>query len=269
MSNHILHVHPTASTSSSIPDLQHQSYLKMKDDEQAREANLPIWLSLKIKFKKHVPLVELFKVDVVRTHDHEDHHDDDAPLRGGSSAKRQNTSEHGTFTTSESTSSQAMNESTFSSLGTQEQIEDFDAWKDDQGIDDDEVPFEEVSPELLDEVSVKVMTNDLQRMQNALTILWESKVEDLTLQILKKPTPVFQSCVRNLKNPPMSLVNQYLFYLKNGNSEARKYVLSLHKIHTFPFTETNYMYLHKNDIEDMYRMCINGKIKDSREIGLL
>ncbi|GKA95255.1 hypothetical protein Tco_0817293 [Tanacetum coccineum] len=204
MSNHILHVHPTASTSSSIPDLQHQSYLKMKDDEQAREANLPIWLSLKIKFKKHVPLVELCKVDVVRTHDHEDHHDDDAPLRGGAVRK-------------------------------------------------DKILL---SMELLQQVNQhEEHQYHLDQMKSYMEcqILWESEVEDLTLQIPKKPTPVFQSYVRNLKNPPMSLVNQYLFYLKNGNSEAREYVLSLHKLHTFPFPS--------NDLEELNTRYVKKSIK--------
>ncbi|GKA09047.1 hypothetical protein Tco_0688378 [Tanacetum coccineum] len=35
------------------------------------------------------------------------------------------------------------------------------------------------------------------------------------------------------------------------------------------FTESYYKYLYKNDIEDMYLMCINGKIKDYRETRLL
>ncbi|GJX27282.1 hypothetical protein Tco_0233578 [Tanacetum coccineum] len=35
------------------------------------------------------------------------------------------------------------------------------------------------------------------------------------------------------------------------------------------FLESDYMHLHKNDIEDLYLMCINGKVKDYRETGLL
>nr|GEX27521.1 hypothetical protein [Tanacetum cinerariifolium] len=100
MSHHILDVHPTANAISSIPDLQHQLYLKMKDNERAHDADLVIWLSLKIKFEKPVPLVKPYRV-VVRTHDHEDHHDDDARLKGESSAKIQKTFKHGTFTTHE------------------------------------------------------------------------------------------------------------------------------------------------------------------------
>ncbi|GKD98977.1 hypothetical protein Tco_1382874 [Tanacetum coccineum] len=57
------------------------------------------------------------KVAIVHTRDHEDHHDDAARPEGESS--------------------------------TQEDLEDFDAWLNKQGIDDDEVPTKEVSPELL------------------------------------------------------------------------------------------------------------------------
>ncbi|GJU25195.1 hypothetical protein Tco_1163816 [Tanacetum coccineum] len=165
--------------SSSIPDLQHQLYLKMKDDVRARDANLAIWLSLKIKFQKLVPLVEPCRVAAVRTRDHEDHHDDDARSEGESSAKIQRTPEHETFTTGESSSSQAMNESTPSGSGTQEQLKDCDAWQDGQVIDDDEVPDEEVSLELLDEVFGKVMTYDeLHRMQYALNNMLRSRCEE-------------------------------------------------------------------------------------------
>ncbi|GKE30444.1 hypothetical protein Tco_1445828 [Tanacetum coccineum] len=91
--------------------------------------------------------VDPCRVDAFRKHDHEDHHDNDAHPKGESCAKRQQTSEKGTYVVGES-SSQAMEESTLFEKGTQEQQE-FDAWFDHQGTNDDEVPSEEVSPELL------------------------------------------------------------------------------------------------------------------------
>ncbi|GKC15686.1 hypothetical protein Tco_1012468 [Tanacetum coccineum] len=185
MSNHILHVHPKEAASSSIPDLQRQLNLKMKDDEQAKRDDLPIWLSLMYKFKRSTTPIEPCRVVAIRTRDHEYHHDDDVCLEGESSAKRQKTFERGRYTTS---------------------------------IDDDEVPSEEVLPELLAEVSGKEMTtDDLQRIQNALNVMmrsqydsgeehqyhldqmksciesqivWESRKEDLTLQIPHKPTQI-------------------------------------------------------------------------------
>ncbi|GJX10674.1 hypothetical protein Tco_0200533 [Tanacetum coccineum] len=103
MNNNILHVHPTESASSSIPNLQQQLYLKMKDDEQARNADLPIWLALMTIM------------------------DDDDRMRGGDLVRtdKTKTSEHSTFTRGES-SLQTMEESNLSSSSAQEQQEDFD-----------------------------------------------------------------------------------------------------------------------------------------------
>ncbi|GJT70026.1 hypothetical protein Tco_1029312 [Tanacetum coccineum] len=78
----------------------------MKDDEQAKSDDLPVWISLMYKFYKPVAPIKHCRVDDVRTRDQEDHNDDDNHPEGESS--------------------------------TQEQLEDFDAWQDDQGIDNDD-----------------------------------------------------------------------------------------------------------------------------------
>ncbi|GJU75261.1 hypothetical protein Tco_1272331 [Tanacetum coccineum] len=83
-----------------------------------------------------------------------------------------------------------MNESTPSSSGTQEQLEDFDAWKDGQGTDDDEVPDEEVSPELLDKVSEKVMTSDeLQRIQDSLNNMLRNRCDPVLALTRRNQAP--------------------------------------------------------------------------------
>ncbi|GJT31253.1 hypothetical protein Tco_0911528 [Tanacetum coccineum] len=84
-------------------------------------------------------------------------------------------------------------------------------------------------------------------------IVWESRQEDLTLQIPKKPDPLFQSCEKDPNAPPRFLVNKDLFYLKNVNSKTRKYVLSLHKIHAFPFL--------KNDLEELNTIWVRNLVK--------
>ncbi|GJS38556.1 hypothetical protein Tco_0563599 [Tanacetum coccineum] len=85
----------------------------------------------------------------------------------------------------------------------------------------------------------------LDQMQNYLKsdIVWESRKEDLSLQIPKKPTQVYQSCARDPKAPPMTMLNQDLFYLKHDNSGPKKYVISLHKYPAVPFLE--------NDLEEL------------------
>ncbi|GJS54747.1 hypothetical protein Tco_0628109 [Tanacetum coccineum] len=206
MLTNTLHVHPTKAASYSIHDLQYQLYLKMKDDEQVRKS---IWWSLKIKFEKPAPFVIPYRIAAIRTRNHEYHHDDDTRPKGESS--------------------------------TLEQLDEFDAWMDDFGTDDDEVPSKEISPELLEEISREVDEAQLQKA--VIDMLRESRKEDLSLQIPKKPAQVYQSYERDLKALPTSLQNQDLFYLKHGNSRPKKYVLSLHKYPAVPFL--------KNDIEEL------------------
>ncbi|GKC14096.1 hypothetical protein Tco_1010878 [Tanacetum coccineum] len=131
----------------------------------------------------------------------------------------------------------------------------------------------------------------------------ESRKERLSLPTLEKPAPekpapVYYSRQRDPKAPPMTLLNQDLFYLKYGNSGPKKYTLSLHKYPIVPFpnddieeqtsryfiteivvrrangnidpvTESNYKHLNKNNIEDLYLLCVNGKVIDYKETGLL
>ncbi|GKE08387.1 hypothetical protein Tco_1411938 [Tanacetum coccineum] len=119
-----------------------------------KNADLPIWLALKYKYEKTAPYVKPCRVVDVRTHDHEDHHDDARP-EGESSAKRQKTSKHGMYT---------------------------------NGTNDDEIPDEEVQCDSGEEHQYH-----LDQMQSYMEsqIVWESRKEDLTMQIPKKPTPIF------------------------------------------------------------------------------
>ncbi|GJX09810.1 hypothetical protein Tco_0199669 [Tanacetum coccineum] len=300
-----------------------------------------------IKFEKPAPSTTPYKTTTVRTRDHEDHHDDDAHPKGESRAKRHKMSKHGIYSVGESLSKQAMDqEPNMLGSGTQEQLDEFDDWMDDFVINDDEVPTEEVSPKLIEEISGEVneaqlqkAVNDMPRqrsnsgkehryhvdqMQNYLKsdIVWESRKERLSLPTLEKSTPLYHSFQRDPKAPPMTLLNQDLFYLKYGKSGPKKYTLSLHKypavlfpeddieerisrwqkdkpeevyseskivelIRTSyelghehkviteivvrrangkinPITESYYKHLNKNNIEDLYLLRVNGKVKDNR-----
>ncbi|GJT46693.1 hypothetical protein Tco_0955408 [Tanacetum coccineum] len=239
MSNNILHVHLTQAHASTAQDLQ---YLMIKDNEKLR--NLSIWWSLKIKFDKLAPVVAPCRTAAIRLRDHDDHQDD-AHLKGENSAKRQKMSTHGTYTVGESSLEQPMEqeqEPNPSSSGTQEQLDEFDAWMKDVGIDDDEVFVEEVSQELLEDM--RRGQHHVDQMQNYLKseIVWESRKERLSLPTPNKPSSVYHSCQRDPKAPPMTLLNQDLFYLKCGNSRSKKYTLSLHKYPAVSF--------HDDDIKE-------------------
>ncbi|GKF84060.1 hypothetical protein Tco_0248958, partial [Tanacetum coccineum] len=85
--------------------------------------------------------------------DRDDPHDDAHP-EGENSAKRQKTSKHGTFVFRESSSGQEFESDQGPSMSdNQEQLDDFDFWMDSYATDDDEIPYEKVSQELVDEMS--------------------------------------------------------------------------------------------------------------------
>ncbi|GJW34781.1 hypothetical protein Tco_0057701 [Tanacetum coccineum] len=154
-------------------------------------------------------------------------------------------------------------------------------------------------------------------------IVWESKQQDIPRTIPK--TLIFYGPKRNPNEPPRPLYNKDLFFLKYGNTEEKKYILSLHNIHaeefiepdleeklnrwvrkfnTFnedaritevvriitdqphgldfmekilmmrdndkpdSFSEADFKYLNKNDIEDLYYLC-RSKEFDNRKVKLM
>ncbi|GKB60412.1 hypothetical protein Tco_0916598, partial [Tanacetum coccineum] len=103
MSNNILHVHPTQTAQATAQEQQYQLYLTMKNDEQLQQQALRIWLSLKIKFEG-ITVATACHLSAIRSRDYDNYQDDDARLEGENSAKRQKTSEYGTYTVGESSS---------------------------------------------------------------------------------------------------------------------------------------------------------------------
>ncbi|GJT19157.1 hypothetical protein Tco_0877863 [Tanacetum coccineum] len=94
-----------------------------------------------------------YQPSAVRPRDQDDPHDDAHP-EGENSAKRQKTFKHGTFVFRESSSGQDYESKPGpSTSGNQEQLDDFDVWTDSYTIDDNVIPTEKVSQELVDEMS--------------------------------------------------------------------------------------------------------------------
>nr|GEU57647.1 hypothetical protein [Tanacetum cinerariifolium] len=121
----------------------------MKDNPQLQHNDLPIWLALMIKFKglyaSNTPCISFS----IRPKDQDNPHDDAHP-EWENNAKRQNTSEHGTNVFGELSSGQ-VNESEPGPLtsSNKKQLDDFDFWTNSYAIDDDELPTEKVSQELV------------------------------------------------------------------------------------------------------------------------
>ncbi|GJU87661.1 hypothetical protein Tco_1295207 [Tanacetum coccineum] len=191
-----------------------------------QQDGLPIWLALKYKFERRRVLDTPCRPSAVRLRDQDNPHDD-AHLEGENSVKRQKMSKHGTFVFRESSSGQDYeSEPGSSTSGNQEQLDDFDFWMDSYATDDDEIPIEKVSQELVNEM-LQIVDEAKPRKVN--DIVWESTKEIIVTPYPQRPTPVVQSCQRDPKPPALSLVNQDLLYLKKGSSRPEKIMMSLHK----------------------------------------
>ncbi|GJU23673.1 hypothetical protein Tco_1157015 [Tanacetum coccineum] len=228
MSGHILHVHPTQASQASTQEQQYQLYLTMKDNPQLQHDDLRIWLALKIKLKGLTASNTPCRSSAIRPRDQDDPHDD-AHLEGENSAKRQKTSEHGTYVFGESSSGQT-NESEPgpSTSGNQEQLDVFYFWMDKYATNDDE---------LLAEKNPHVKIFYIKRQKEPGKPKEEVYSNSKIVQVIKT------TC---------ELGHEHKFVTKIIARRANGSIMSI--------TEPDYKNLNKNDIEDMYLLCINGKL---------
>ncbi|GJS34540.1 hypothetical protein Tco_0532922 [Tanacetum coccineum] len=142
------------------------------------------------------------------------------------------------------------------SSGNQEQDDEFDFWTDSYASDDDEIPTNQVSQDIMEEISLTINEAKLKKMmKNFLQsdIVWESKKEILVYLHPRKITSLVQSCQRDPEAPALSLINQDLLYLKKGNFGPGKIILSLHKFPVIVFND--------DDIEERTSRWVNKCIK--------
>ncbi|GKB49939.1 hypothetical protein Tco_0900692 [Tanacetum coccineum] len=201
-------------------------------------------IALKYKFEKSSTQVDSYRIDVFRRQDH----DDDALFEGESSAKRQKTCEKGKCAMCAS-SSKTTEGSSQTKSSTQQSQQEYDPWSGDQETD-------EASLEFLVEISGKGMKwvptcADQKRIKAAFDNMM--KIQCGLVKILDNPTPIYQGCDRNLNAPTRYLYNKDFFYWKYMNSETRKYVLLLHKIHVISFPES--------DLEELKSRWVRKVIK--------
>ncbi|GJW74407.1 putative reverse transcriptase domain-containing protein [Tanacetum coccineum] len=193
-----------------LQDIMMESFPKMVDERIKK--NSPDLSSTTSCRRAYIGMGK--EPSAVRLRNQDDPHDDDH-LEGENSAKRQKTSEHGTFVFRESLSDQDYESKPGLSMScNQEQYNDFDFWTNSYAIDDDVLPNEKVSQEIVDEISQTVdeaklrkfvdemlrqqcTTGDehqyhIDQMQNFLKsdIVWESRKEIIIPPYQPKPTSI-------------------------------------------------------------------------------
>ncbi|GKC33399.1 hypothetical protein Tco_1040693 [Tanacetum coccineum] len=331
--DHVLHDVVLKITANATNDLI-ESNLKPKivqtlmEERDAFISDMPKIISN--EFKAHaLAIIEelshnIFRImdDFVYSHGHDDHQDDDALPEGERRVKKKK-STHSSKSARKSSSKQTHTKATYLIAEFQE--------------------FDKHTPTIFNHARMEATLRDaisnqfkdaeeyayhLEQSTNFMEkqIVWESRQPEIKGYTLNPPL-VFYGPQRNPNEPPRYLYNKYLFFLKNGNTEERKYTLSLHKIHgeRFPeedleeklkrwvrkefknfneearlilevvrittdqsygldfmeqiivvrengkpdsFSEADFKYLNKNDIEYLYYLCRNKKI-NYRETKLL
>nr|GEZ69076.1 hypothetical protein [Tanacetum cinerariifolium] len=218
-----------------------------------------------------------------------------------------------------------------SGLGTQEQLEEFDTWLDGFRTDDDEVPNDKVSQELLEAMSGEINEAKLQKvvdemlrqrcksveehqyhvdqMQNYLKRLKkytlslhkfpvvpfpDDDMEGRTLRWVDKPLKKLNVYARysvehwknmwakqdHIKRQKQLRDNPHEVYSESKIAKIIRITYELGHDHKFitkiivrrtnrkidPITESYHKYLNKNDIEDMYLLCINENSKKEKRL---
>ncbi|GJT23047.1 hypothetical protein Tco_0892984 [Tanacetum coccineum] len=214
MSGHILHVHPAQVQSSSVPEQQHQLYLAMKADPLLQQQDIAIWLALRIKFEQTQ-----------------------------NSVKRQKTSEYEAYVSRESSSGQDnVEELGPSTLGNQEQDDEFNFWTESYASDDGEIPTKQVSQDIMEEISLMIDEAKLKKMA------------DEMLRQRCTSGDEHQYHIDQMKNFLQSdIVWESRKEILIGNSGPKKIILSLHKFPAIVFDD--------DDIEERTSIWVNKCIK--------
>ncbi|GJR48032.1 hypothetical protein Tco_1316135 [Tanacetum coccineum] len=194
--------------------------------------NLPIWFALKFKFERlHVSSTPC-KPSALRTRDQEDPYDD-AHLKGENDAKRQKMSKYGTFMFGESSSGQ-----------------DYES-----KLDDDEFPTENVSQELVEEMSQTVD---------------EAKLRKVVDEMLRQQCTSRDEHQYHIDQMQNFLKNDILdFLMMILKKELPDIVARRSNGSIVSITESDYKNLTKNDIKDMYLLIINKHVYDYVKTGML
>ncbi|GKA31183.1 hypothetical protein Tco_0717488 [Tanacetum coccineum] len=223
--------------------------------------------------------------DDIHSQRHDGHQEDDAPPEGENRVKRHKESKSSKSARGSSSKHLAKDSTTYVSKQQQQQQE-WDAWVEETVIDDDGVIPKDETPELIIELQnvdkhvptifnrarMEATLNDMisNQFKNAKEyayqleqttnfmenrIVWESRQEDI-----RRPVPrplVFFGPQRNPNEPPRYLYNKNLFFLKNENTEEKKYILSLYKIHAERFPEV--------DLEEKMNCWVRKEFKNFNE----
>ncbi|GJW19250.1 hypothetical protein Tco_0026686 [Tanacetum coccineum] len=260
----------------------------MSDNPQLQHNDLPIWLALKIKFEGLHASNTPCRSSSIRLRDQDDPHDDAHP-EGENSAKRQKTSKHGTYVFGESSSG---DEHQYHIDQMQNFLKNDIMWESRREILT--LPFPQKPTPIIQSCQRDPKAPTLSPVNQDLLYLKKgnSRPEKIMLSLQKFHVVIFPD------DDIEERTSRWIFYIKRQKEpgKPKEEIYSNSKIfqviktygelgheHKFvteiitrrengsivSITKPDYKNLNKNDIEDMYLLCINGKVDDYAKTGLL
>ncbi|GJV94373.1 hypothetical protein Tco_1545950 [Tanacetum coccineum] len=247
---------------------------------------------LSISLKSLPPQLVLAGDDAFHKRDHDEHQGDDGPLEGEKSAKRQKTSK-GSKSARGSSSKQPVQGSKTSASERQQQQQEGDAWVEDTVIDKDEVIPEDDTPELIEEPRARY--GNFEEIKYVLSLHKIHTIpfpeEDLKEKInrwVRKEFKTFNKETRlsiqywtdswhkrmykinyrKVNDNPEELFSDHRIVEVVRVTTEQLYMLDymeqiiVMRENNKPdsFSEADFKYLNKNDIEDMYYLFLNKKL---------
>ncbi|GJT15942.1 hypothetical protein Tco_0874648 [Tanacetum coccineum] len=245
----------------------------MKISLQDRADDIALWEALRRKFEKSSPSNTSCGEDDFHSQ-HNEHQDDDAPPEGEKRVKRSKGSQRS------------------------KSAREWDAWEEENVIDEDEVIPEDKTPELIVEfqdVDKRVPTIfDRARMEATLrdSLSNQSRNAEEYAYHLEQSTNFMENqivCESRQQDIPHTIPKTLIFYRPQRNPNEPPRITEVVKIVTDQphglefmeqilvirsndkpdsFSEADFKYLNKNDIEELYYLCRSKEI-DNRKIKLI
>ncbi|GJU71016.1 hypothetical protein Tco_1262421 [Tanacetum coccineum] len=265
-----------------------QAEMKYNLQDQATDPTL--WNVLKRKFEKYSTTTTSCRDDAFRPHHHDGHQEDHAPSDGEKRTKRHKTSKSLKSSKSTRSSSSKQPASTYV-FECQHQQQDWDAWIEPQVMDGDEVIPEDTTLELIDEfqnIDKHIPTiYDYARMMDTLNDVMGNQFKDAE-EYVRKEFKTFnkearlsiqhwkdswhkrryklnQRRVRD--NPEEYFSNNRILEVirittdqQHGLDYMEQIIVMRENDKLDSFSKADFKYLNKNDIEDLYYLCLNKKV---------
>ncbi|GJU35065.1 hypothetical protein Tco_1183419 [Tanacetum coccineum] len=228
--SNVIQVHPTITTSTettSSADIQQQLYFKMKRSLQDQANDPALWEVLKHKFEKSSISKTSCSDDDIHSY-RDDHQEDDAPPEGEKRVKRHKASKRSKSARSSSSKHSTKDSTTY--VSKQQQQQEWDTWVEETVIDEDEVILEDETLELITE---------LQNVDKRVPTIYDYEIMRATLN--DALSNQFKNAEEITIDQPHGLDFQILMMRENDKPDS--------------FSEADFKYLNKNDIEDLYYLA--------------